>query len=217
MLAGSERVVALRRLIDERYPAARPRTARQIATGVPALDLLLGGGLRTGTLTEFISSAASTGSQTSLGALLAVTRASRQRIALIDAAGAFDIEGFDDDLIAHLVWVQCTSLSECWRAADLVARDPNYAAVVIDVRGQPVRELMRTKDSVWIRLQRAAEQAETTILIQSDTAIVPNATVRVAFIAPLPTDAHLAPRHDIVRRIAPEVQRVRTRQNELTA
>jgi hypothetical protein len=149
--------------------------------------------------------------------LLTGTRISRQRVALIDAAGAFDIEGFDDDLIAHLVWVQCATLSECWRAADLVARDPNYAAVVIDVRGQPVRELMRTKDSVWIRLQRAAEQAETSILIQSDTAIVPNATVRVAFMAPLPANAHLAPRQDIIRGITPEVQRIRTRQNELTA
>src|SRR2546425_921790 len=131
----SAKVVALRRLLDERFPAVRPREQRVVPTGVPVLDRLLSGGLLTGTLTEFVSAVLSGGSQLSVGSLLLSTRLARQRVALVDAAGSFDPTGLDDDAVAHLVWVRCDSLADCWRAADLAARDPNYAVVVVDVRG----------------------------------------------------------------------------------
>jgi RecA/RadA recombinase len=217
MSSRSDKVVALRRLLDERHPTSRPREHQNIPTGVPELDAILGGGIQTGTLTEFVSTGASTGSQTALGCLLAQTRLARQRLAIVDAAGAFDIEGFDDDLVAHVVWIRCQSLSECWRTADLVARDPNYAATIVDVRGLPLRELLRTRDSIWVRLQRAVEQAETALLVQSHSAVVPNAACRIEFSEPLSPETLIAPRHAIAARIAPSVQRRRTRQLEITA
>ena len=217
MPSGSDRIIALRRLLEERHPTARSRTTRVIATGVPALDEILGGGLHSGTLTEWVSARASSGSQTSLGALLLHTRLARQRVALIDAAGAFDPEGLDDDAVAHLVWVRCAKLSECWRAADLAVRDPNYAVVAVDVRGQPLRALMRTRDSIWVRLQRAAEQAGTAVVVQSDSAIVPNAACRVEFIRSLEPGSLLAERSDIVHGLAPELQRMRVRRVEVSA
>lgn len=137
MSSGSDKVVALRRLLDERFPAARPRGVRCIPTGVAAVDRALHGGLLTGTLTEFVSDFPSAGSQLCLASLMQSTRLNRQRVALIDTPAAFDLEGFDGDALAHLVWVRCLSLSECWRAADLAARDPNYAVTVVDVRGLP--------------------------------------------------------------------------------
>ncbi|MFZ5497262.1 MAG: hypothetical protein ACOZE5_18220 [Verrucomicrobiota bacterium] len=217
MATGSDKVVALRRLLDERHPTAQPKSPRFIPTGVPALDEILGDGLRTGVLIELVSEAASTGNQTALGSLILATRLARQRVAVIDAASAFDIEGFDADAVAHVVWVRCSTLSECWRAADLVARDPNYAVTVIDVRGQPLRALMRTRDSTWTRLQRAAEQAETAVLIQSDSAIVPNAAFRFTFSMPLKPETLTAPRREVIRLLAPGLQRRRTRPLEVTA
>ena len=207
----SDKVVALRRLLDARFPAAAQRERRLVPTGVPGLDAALGGGLLTGTLTEFVSAVPSGGSQSSLGALLLSTRCARQRVALVDAAGAFDLAGLDDDSVAHLVWVRCASLSETWRAADLAARDPNYTVVVVDVRGFPVRELLRTKDTVWVRLQRAAECAETAIAVQSETAIVPNAARRVVFAHPLDGRALTQPRAEIIASLAPGLQRARVR------
>jgi RecA/RadA recombinase len=217
MSSGSDKVVALRRLLDERHPCARPKPARLIPTGVAGLDDILGGGLRTGVLTELVSAAVSTGSQTALSSLLATTRQAGKRIALVDAADAFDPEGLDDDAVAHVVWVRCATLDKCWRVADLVARDPNYAVTVIDLRGRSLRELMRTKDSVWTRLQRAAEQAETAVLIQSDSALVPNAAFRVAFTAGLRPETLTLPRRAIVEALAPALQRRRSRPLEASA
>ena len=208
----SDKVVALRRLLAARFPAARRRESRTIPTGVPALDRLLAGGLHTGTLTEFVSAVASGGSQSSLGSLLLTTRLARQRIAWIDAAGSFAVEDFDDDALAHLVWVRCQSLNESWRAADLAARDPNYAVVVIDVRGWPERALLRTRDAVWVRLQRAAEQAETAIAVQTTTPLVPNAARRVVFATPLTGDVFTQPRAALLSAIAVELQRGRGRE-----
>jgi RecA/RadA recombinase len=211
MSSGSDKVVALRRLLDERFPAAHPRESRLIPTGVSAIDRLLAGGLVTGTLTEFVSVVPSGGSQLSLGSLLLSTRLARQRVALVDAAGSFDLTGLDDDAVAHLVWVRCETLSESWRAADLVARDPNYAVVVIDVRGFSERELLRTKDSVWVRLQRAAEHAETAIVVQTTTPLVPNAAMRLTFTQSLGSCTLTQPRLEVLASLAPTLQRARQR------
>lgn len=205
----SDKVVALRRLLDERFPAAQRRSRRVVATGVAAVDTLLGGGLLTGTLTEFVSLVPSAGNQLTLGSLLVATRAARQRVAWVDAAGTFDLEGFDDDALAHLVWVRCGSLAESWRAADLAARDPNYRVVVLDLRGFPPRELLRTRDSIWVRLQRAAEQADTALAVQSDTPVVPNAGARLLFPHPLADDALLQPRADVLAALDVELHRLR--------
>ncbi len=217
MSAGSDKVVALRRLLDERFPTARRQDGRWIPTGVPSVDDALGGGLQTCTLTEFVSEHPSAGSQLSVAALLGSTRVNRQRVALIDAAQSFDLEGFDDPALAHLVWVRCESLDACWRAADLVARDPNYAVTVIDVRGFPERMLLRVRDSIWARLQRACEQAGTALLVQTTTALVPNAARRLAFSLPLPTDALTAARADLIAMLPVELKRQRHRAREHTA
>jgi hypothetical protein len=213
MSSGSDKVVALRRLLDDRFPPAHRRDTRAIPTGVPAIDRALGGGLLTGTITEFVSSVPSAGNALSLHAIILATRLARQRVAIVDAANAFDLEAFDDDALAHLVWIRCPSLNECWRAADLAARDPNYTVVAIDVRGFPERALLRTKDTIWTRLQRAAEQAETALLIQTTTPIVPNAARRLVFSVPLITDVLTSPRSDLVNSVTVELQRQRTREH----
>jgi len=118
----------------------------------------------------------------------------------------------DDDAIAHLVWVRCPSLEAAWRSADLAARDPNYAVVAIDVRGFPESALLRTRDSVWVRLQRAAEQADTAVLVQTTTPLVPNAACRAVFRQPLPDEAPLMPRTGLLASIAVERHRMRARE-----
>lgn len=213
MSSGSDKVVALRRLLDERFPPTRRRDARFIPTGAPSIDRALGGGLLTGTLTEFVSAVPSCGSQIGVGSLLSSTRLGRQRVALIDAANAFDLEVFDDDALAHLVWIRCSSLSECWRAADLVARDPNYAVVVVDVRGHAERTLLRTRDSIWMRLQCATEQAETALLVQTTTALVPNAARRLVFSTPLAENALTTLRADLIASVSVESHRQRIREH----
>lgn len=213
----SDKVVALRRLLDARFPTARRKVQRHVPTGVPSLDALLDGGLLTGTITELVSAVPSGGSQLALGCILLTARDARQRVALVDAVGSFDPTGLDDDAVAHLVLARCTTLAACWRAADLAARDPNYAVVILDTRGFPERELLRTKDSIWVRLQRAAEQAETALAVQTTTALVPNAAKRVVFATPLDCTALLTPRADLVAHLEIELQRTRVRAQETSA
>lgn len=210
MSAGSDKVVALRRLLDERFPPAGRCDAQRLACGCPAVDAALGGGLETGTLTEFVS-AGGAGSQLAVAALLHALRQARRRAALVDAADAFDLEAFDDDALAHLVWVRCATLDAAWRAADLAARDPNYAAVVVDVRGLDARALRRTRDGVWTRLQRAAEQAGTALLIQTDAPLVPNAIRRLVFAAALAPVALTTPRAELTAALEVRLQRERRR------
>lgn len=207
----SDKVVALRRLLDARFPVAVRREQRTVPTGVPALDGLLGGGLLTGGITEFVSAVPSGGSQLSIASLLLATRLARQRVALVDAAGSFDSAGLDEDAVAHLVLVRCGSLGECWRAADLAARDPNYAVIVLDTRGWPERELLRTRDSIWVRLQRAAEQAETALAVQTTTALVPNAAMRIVFAHPLEGPCLIRPRLELANALEMDLQRSRAR------
>ena len=80
------------------------------------------------------------------------------------------------------------------------------------MRGRPERALLRTRDSVWIRLQRAAEQAETALVVQTTTPLVPNAARRVVFAAPLTGGALTQPRGKLLAAIEPELQRVRLRE-----
>lgn len=205
----SEKVVALRRLLDQRFPAARARARRIIPTRVSQIDALLGGGLLTGTITEFVSGVPSGGSQLAVASLILATRAACQRVALVDAAGTFDLSGFDDDAMSHVVWVRCHSLAEAWRAADLGARDPNYSAVILDVRGFPVRELLRTRDSIWIRLQRAAEHTDVALLVQTESAVVPNAGARIVFSHALGDGTLTTDRATVTMEVAVELQRAR--------
>lgn len=204
------RVVALRRLLDERWSGAPARPRRIVPTGVEQIDTLLEGGLVTGTLTEFVSVVPSGGAQLALGALLLATRVAQRRIALIDASGAFALDGLDDDAVAHVVWVRCRTLATCWRAADLAARDPNYSAVVLELRGIPVGELQRTRSAVWVRLQRAVEETDTTLLVHTTSAVVPNARARICFAQPLAPACLTMPRAAVLRGIAVERQRLRS-------
>ncbi|HWP83840.1 MAG TPA: hypothetical protein VNN17_01500, partial [Terriglobia bacterium] len=75
-MSSALNLVELRQLLAERFPQARfglpaPVVSRApVATGVPALDTMLGGGLPRGELTELVGSAWGSGSGLVLHALL---------------------------------------------------------------------------------------------------------------------------------------------------
>lgn len=210
MSSSSGKVIALRRLLGERFPSAPVRPRRRVSTGVPRIDALLQGGLMTGALTEFVSLAPSGGNQATLGSLLLGARADRQRVALIDGAGSFSLEGLDDDAVAHVVWVRCRDLDACWRTLDVVVRDPNYQLVALDVRGYPARELLRARDAIWVRVQRAAEESDIAVAVQTDTVAVPNAVARIVFDQALAPECLVQPRAALTAGLAPALQRLRS-------
>ncbi len=172
-------IAALRSLVAARFPQKTRRLGLAIPTGVPALDDALGDGLPASQLTELVSAAPSSGTQLILAQFLDTTRASRQRLALIDAADAFAPHAISPDALRHLVWVRCRHLADALAAADVLVRDGNYAAVVLDFRGVAEKALRAQPGTTWHRLHRVIEHASPAVLALTPCPLVPAVSWRL--------------------------------------
>ena len=177
MSAAPEKLAALRHLLAERFPTVPRTIGRVLPTGIPAVDDATGG-LPLSSITEIICASPSCGGHLLIGQLLAVTRATRTRVALIDSTDSFDPGSFDEDLLAHLVWVRCSTTATALSAADLLARDANLGLVVLDLRRAPEADLRRTPSTQWYRLQRAVEPTDLSLVVETPRASVPSAQLR---------------------------------------
>lgn len=207
-MAVPEKLAALRHLLAERFPTVPRTVGRVLPTGIPTIDDVTGG-LPLSALTEVICAAPSCGGHLLIGQLLAATRATRTRVALIDGTDSFDPGSFDEDLLAHLVWVRCASTSAALNAADLLARDANLGLVVLDLRHAPEADLRRTPSNQWYRLQRAVEPTDLALLVETPRASVPSAQVRFQLNNPHSVDALDRARAVLVAELTPTLQRQR--------
>lgn len=207
-MAAPDQVAALRRLLTERFPSAVRPTGRLLPTGLPAIDDVAGG-LPLGAITEIVAGAPSCGSQLLLGQLLATTRRTRIRVALVDGSDSFDPASHPEDDLAHLVWVRCEGLAPALAAADLLTRDANLGLVVLDLRHAPAAGLRRTPSTQWYRLQRAVEPSDLALVVVTPSVAVPSAQLRLLLSVPLPADAGEQDRRLLARALSPVVQRQR--------
>ena len=208
MATAPKTLAELRHLLAERFPAPTRPNGRTLATGIPALDRATGG-LPLGALTEIVCAAPSCGGQLLLGQLLAATRATRTRVALIDSADSFDPASFTEDLLAHLVWVRCAGTVAALHAADLLTRDANLGLVVLDLRRAAAADLRRTPATQWYRLQRAVEPTDLALVIETPSATVPSAQVRFALATSHAGTALTRPRLTLITELTPTLQRQR--------
>jgi hypothetical protein len=178
MAAKPEKLAALRHLLAARFPAGPRPSGRCCRTGIPAIDDLAGG-LPLAAVTELVCAAPSCGSQLFVGQLLAATRATRTRVALVDSADSFDPSSFSDDLLAHLIWVRCAGAGMALGAADLLARDANIGVVMLDLRRASALELRRISGPQWYRLQRAVAPTDLALVIATPRACVASAQLRL--------------------------------------
>ena len=208
MPVASEKLAALRHLLAERFPTVSRTAGRVLPTGVAGVDELTGG-LPLSAITEMVCAAPSCGGHLLIGQLLAATRTTRTRVALIDGTDSFDPASFDDDLLAHLVWVRCAGTSAALNAADLLARDANLGLVVLDLRRAPESELRRTPSTQWYRLQRAVEPTDLAFVVETPRAFVPSAQLRFQLTTSHASAALDRPRATLVAELAPSLQRQR--------
>ena len=208
-MAAPAKLAALRHLLAERFPSL-PRTApgRALGTGIAAIDEIAGG-LPLSAVTELVCATPSCGSQLLLSELLAVTRATRTRVALIDSTDSFDPGSYPDDLLAHLLWVRCRTTAEALQSVDLIARDANLGLVVLDLRRAPEADLRRTPATQWYRLQRAVESTDLAFLIQTPRAVVPSAQLRLVLNTPHALADATRERHLLAGELKPQLQRQR--------
>jgi hypothetical protein len=206
--AGSKSIADLRRDLSQRFPSANRLAGRTLRTDIPALDEATGG-LPIAAITEIVCASPSAGGHLLLGQLLAVTRRARQRVALIDSHDSFDPASHPEDDLAHLIWVRCTSTTMALQAADLLARDANFALVLLDLRRAPEADLRRIPGPQWYRLQRAVEPTDLALVVETPRASVPSAQVRFALSRPPPFTTLADDRPGIISELAPALQRQR--------
>jgi hypothetical protein len=178
-----------------------------VPAAVRTVDDALGGGLPAGRLTELVSAVPSSGGQTVVARLLEATRVARQRMALVDGADGFAPEAVPAGVLGHLVWVRCRAPEQAFAVADILVRDGNYAAVVLDLRGCAERILRRTPSSAWYRLQRAAEGGSVAVLVQTTSPLVPAVPWRLVLGAPLSLADAAVPREAVADRLDVRTER----------
>jgi hypothetical protein len=211
---GAAAVGALRQLLRERFPPAAHGRAEPLATGLPGIDEALGG-LPRPALTELVCSAPSCGSQLFIGQLLAATRAEARRVALVDAGDAFDPGSWPAPLLEHLVWVRPRAAAEAMAVADLLARDANFALLLLDLRHSPLAQLRRISSTSWYRLQRALEPTTLAAVVLTPFSLVPSAHVRLELEASHSLTTLELERTALNARLAPVL--LRQRSGELAA
>jgi hypothetical protein len=136
------------------------------ATGVPALDRLLGGGLVRGRLVELVGRRSS-GRFSAVVAALAAATAAGEAAALIDLGDGLDPQtaaamGAD---LERLLWVRPRTVGEALAAAE-AALHGGFPLVVVEL-GDPPLAGGRGAEAGWLRLARAARARGAALLVAS--------------------------------------------------
>src|SRR5213592_2547860 len=124
---------------------ARPEPLGRLPTGLAVLDEALGAGLPRGRIAE-LAGAPSTG---------------RTRLAWVDPQDALEPEtaAAAGIALARLLWVRPRSVSDAFRAAEILLGAGGFGLVVLDV------DAPRAGAGGWPRLARAAERTRSTLLV----------------------------------------------------
>jgi hypothetical protein len=187
-MAGDARILTLRTLLAEKFPAVSPKAGGRLVTGIAALDEQLGGGFSRTGITELCGASRSSGAGLVLITLLASMARLNQHMGLIDGSDTFDPQPLCDGILGHLLWVRCQSVSQALKATDLLFRDGNLPLVVMDLRSNDEKQLRKVPSTTWYRFQRIAEQGTTALVVLTPRAMVNSAEVRVQISAQLKLD-----------------------------
>jgi hypothetical protein len=146
---------------------AREDEDRVAATGWPAIDDPLGGGVRRGHLSEIVG-VRSSGCTTLFFAMAAAATARGEVVALVDTCDRFDpvsAEAAGVDL-ARLLWIRESGNAErALKAVNLVLQAGGFGVVAFDlsdVRGPALRQFPQT---TWMRIARIVEGSATVALL----------------------------------------------------
>ena len=205
MPSASALRIQIEHTLERRFPAALspvPHAIRETApTGIAEVDLLLGGGLPVGAISEVAGPESSGRTSLALSFLAGRTREGLV-CAWIDAGDALDAESAAASGVnlKQLLWVRCRSvgpmargqdriklssakpwprLDQALRATDLLLQAGGFAALVLDLGGTAPEHGLRIPLATWFRFRQAAGRARCALLVlareplaQSSAAVV---------------------------------------------
>ena len=150
------------------------------ATGLPALDARLGGGLPRGQLSELVGPRSS-GRTSLLLQTLAAATSRGEFVALVDVLDCFDVAsalqaGID---LSRLLWIRgrlvmnpgmCRdvnqrAIEQAVKALTLVLQAGNFGFVAFDAADAPSDAIRRLPFTTWLRLQRMLDGSQTTCVL----------------------------------------------------
>jgi hypothetical protein len=179
-MAASSAIIDLRNLLAERFPQSLIPPNLRLATGLPAIDELLGGGLPKSAITELSSPHLSAGTALLLCALLQNAHQAGYFLALVDGRDSFDPQPLGNSRLRNLLWVRCTQALDALKAADLLLRDGNFPLVVLDLVLNVSADLRKIPQTSWYRLQRLVEAAPTAFLVLTRESIISSAQLKLS-------------------------------------
>lgn len=191
-----------RELFDEQSRSPEPD---RLATGSPALDLLLDGGLAPGETVEIYGQRSSGRFSLVLTVLAEATRA--RPAALVDLGSGLDAEtaaaaGIDFE---HLLWARPRNLPETLHSAETLVKT-GLTLVVVDLGLPPLPGGVHRLATSWQRLARAARAHRVALLLSSPFAISGIASDRVIEVfQPTPRWRGREPSSRILRRVASQL------------
>jgi hypothetical protein len=177
---AASKIIDLRNLLAERFPQPVTSPGPRLATGLPAIDEAIGGGLPKSAITELSSPQVSAGSALLLYALLESAERAGYFLALVDGRDSFDPQPLGNRRLRNLLWVRCTKALDAVKAADLLLRDGNFPLIVLDLVLNPSNELRKIQQTNWYRLQRLVETAPTAFLVLTRPSIVSSAQLKLS-------------------------------------
>jgi recA bacterial DNA recombination protein len=178
-MATPAAIIDLRKALAERFPQRLPPATTVLATGLPFLDQIAGGGFPKGAITELISPRASAGSASLIHSLLRSVQRDRHFVALIDGSDSFDPGSSENSVLQHLLWVRCRKAFDAVKAGDLLLRDGNFPLVIVDLTLNAIEELRKIPQTSWYRLQRLAEVVPSACLVINRQTIVTSAQLKI--------------------------------------
>ena len=171
-------IIDLRQLLAERFPQTLARATDRLRTGLPAIDLVIGG-LPKNAVTELSSPNPSAGSALLIHVLLQSAQRDGFFVALIDGSDSFDPQP-SAHALRNLLWVRCHQAAEAVQAADLLLRDGNFPLVVLDLVLNASDELRKIPQTHWYRLQRLVEAAPTAFLVLTRRNMISSAQLKLS-------------------------------------
>jgi hypothetical protein len=176
------------RQITERW-ALWERTRARLTSGMSVLDAVLGGGWPAGRIAEIVGSASSGRTGIAVATAASATRRG-EVVAWIDLADAFaPLSGAAAGMnLGQVLWIRPSGIGEAVRAAELVLETSGFPVVVLDLAqtpdpragvggkggwpafgaGRPVPGWRGGKNSLRLRIARAAERAGAVVLVLAD-------------------------------------------------
>jgi hypothetical protein len=179
-MGASSKLIDLRQLLAERFPQLVAPVAQFLATGIPAIDDRIGGGLPKNAITELTAPNPSAGSALLIHALLQTAHRNGFFLALVDGRDSFDPNTSSSLVLPNLLWVRCQKALEAIQAADLLLRDGNFPLVLLDLVLNPAEELRKIPQTHWYRLQRLVEATPTAFVVLTRRSMISSARLKIS-------------------------------------